>query len=44
MIPVAHVGHYLWVLYVIPVLIVVAGIVRTAIVQRHRDDENGGGG
>jgi heme exporter protein D len=37
--PLAHVGHYLWVLYVIPVLIVVAGIVRTTIAQRRGDGE-----
>jgi heme exporter protein D len=34
MLPLAHVGHYLWVLYVIPVLVVVGGIVKTAISQR----------
>jgi cytochrome c-type biogenesis protein CcmH/NrfF len=32
--PVAHVGHYLWVLYLIPVAIVVAGIVRSRRAQR----------
>jgi heme exporter protein D len=32
--PLAHVAHYLWVLYVIPVLIVVASIVRSLIAQR----------
>jgi len=25
--PLAHLGHYLWILYLLPVLIVVAGIV-----------------
>jgi hypothetical protein len=34
MLPVAHVGHYLWVLYLIPILIVVGAIVRNAIAQR----------
>jgi cytochrome c-type biogenesis protein CcmH/NrfF len=38
MIPVAHVGHYLWVLYLIPVAIVVAGIVRNTRAQRRRED------
>jgi len=38
MLPVAHVGHYLWVLYLIPVAIVVAGIVRSTRAQRRRDD------
>jgi len=39
MLPVAHVGHYLWVLYVIPVLIVAAGIVRTLLLERRRRRE-----
>jgi hypothetical protein len=39
-IPVAHVGHYLWVLYLIPVLVVIGGIVRTMILERRRQ---GGG-
>jgi len=40
--PVAHVGHYLWVLYVIPILIVVGAIVRNAIAQRRAGrDESG---
>jgi len=34
MLPIAHVGHYLWVLYVIPILIVVGAIVRNTIAQR----------
>lgn len=34
MLPVAHVGHYLWTLYVLPILIVVAAIVRNTIAQR----------
>ncbi|MGN6202301.1 MAG: hypothetical protein ACTHNY_07845 [Solirubrobacterales bacterium] len=34
MLPVAHVGHYLWILYVIPILIVVAAIVRNTVAQR----------
>lgn len=40
--PLAHVGHYLWILYLLPVVIVVGGIVRNALVQRrHREDEEG---
>ncbi|HEY2477701.1 MAG TPA: hypothetical protein VGI17_03130 [Solirubrobacterales bacterium] len=27
MIPLAHLGHWLWTFYVVPVLIVVAGII-----------------
>lgn len=34
--PLAHVGHYLWVLYVIPVLIVIGGIARTMVLERRR--------
>jgi heme exporter protein D len=34
MLPLAHVGHYLWTLYVLPILIVVAAIVRNTIAQR----------
>ncbi len=32
--PLAHVGHYLWILYLLPVVIVVGAIIRNAIVQR----------
>ena len=34
MLPVAHVGHYLWALYVLPILIVVFAIVRNTVAQR----------
>ena len=38
--PLAHVGHYLWVLYLLPVVFVVVGIVKTTISgrRRKRDD------
>jgi hypothetical protein len=42
--PLAHVGHYLWILYLIPILIVVGAIVRNTIVHRrtrHLDDDRG---
>ena len=41
MLPLAHVSHYLWVLYLIPVLIVTGAIVRSMIAQRRwdRDEE-----
>jgi hypothetical protein len=32
--PIAHVGHWLWVLYVPPILIVLASIVRTKVLER----------
>jgi cytochrome c-type biogenesis protein CcmH/NrfF len=34
LIPFAHVGHYLWVLYIPPVLVVLFAIIRTTIVER----------
>jgi heme exporter protein D len=41
MITLAHVGHYLWILYGLPVLIVVFSIVRTTISERRaaREEE-----
>jgi hypothetical protein len=32
--PVAHVGHWLWVLYLPPILIVVGSIVRSKVLER----------
>jgi heme exporter protein D len=38
--PLAHVGHYaIWILYVIPVLIVSAAIVRSMIMQRRYGED-----
>ena len=37
MLPLAHVGHYLWVFYLLPVLVVVVGIVRSAILTRRAE-------
>jgi hypothetical protein len=37
MLPLAHVGHYLWVLYVIPVAIVVLEIVRSSWAARREE-------
>jgi cytochrome c-type biogenesis protein CcmH/NrfF len=42
--PLAHIGHWLWVLYLIPVLIVVAGIIRTTRAEKRRDREERKGG
>ncbi len=36
--PLAHVGHYLWALYLLPVVFVAIGILRTALSQRRRGD------
>jgi hypothetical protein len=32
--PLAHIGHFLWVFYLLPVLIVVAGVLRSSWVER----------
>jgi hypothetical protein len=34
MLPLAHVGHYLWVLYLLPILFVIAGIIKTTLSER----------
>lgn len=36
MLPLAHVGHYLWVFYLLPILIVVAGIVYSTLKERRK--------
>lgn len=43
MLPLAHVGHYLWVLYLVPVLFVLVGIVWTAVSQRYGGKGGGDG-
>jgi len=40
MLPVAHVGHYLWVFYLLPVIFVVIGIVKTTLSERRRRDDD----
>lgn len=43
MLPLAHAGHYaLWVLYVLPVLVVVGAIVRTALAERQHGEGKDG--
>ncbi len=42
MLPLAHIGHWLWVFYVLPVLIVVAGIVKSTISEKRRNRERDG--
>jgi hypothetical protein len=41
--PLAHIGHWLWIFYVIPILIVIAGIIRAtrAEKKREREEEKG---
>jgi hypothetical protein len=38
LLPLAHVSHWLWLLYVPPVLIVLASIVRTTLSERRKRD------
>ena len=38
--PLAHVGHYLWVLYIPPVAVVLFAIIRTTIVERRAARED----
>jgi hypothetical protein len=41
MLPLAHVGHYLWVFYLIPVVIVIAGILRALIIEKRSGEDSG---
>ena len=36
--PLAHVGHYLWVFYLVPIAIVIGGILRSVILERRQKD------
>ena len=36
-IPSAHLGHWLWVFYVMPVLIVIGGIIRSTRAEKKRE-------
>jgi hypothetical protein len=38
--PVAHAGHYLWVLYLPPVLIVAGSLLRSALLARREERED----
>jgi cytochrome c-type biogenesis protein CcmH/NrfF len=37
--PLAHIGHYLWILYLLPVLFVIAGILKTTLSEKRRNEE-----
>ena len=43
LLPIAHLGHWLWVFYVIPVLIVVGGIFYSSRAEKQREREEGEG-
>ena len=38
--PLAHIGHYLWIFYLLPVLFVIAGILKTTFAEKRRKDED----
>lgn len=40
MLPLAHIGHYLWVLYLLPILIVIGGILRSTYLEKRRDRDD----
>jgi cytochrome c-type biogenesis protein CcmH/NrfF len=40
MLPLAHVGHYLWVFYLLPVIFVVLGILKTVLGERRRKEDD----
>jgi hypothetical protein len=32
--PIAHIGHFLWIFYILPVIIVIAGILRSTLTEK----------
>jgi hypothetical protein len=42
--PMAHLGHWLWIFYVMPVLIVIGGIIRSTRIEKRREKDNDQGG
>jgi hypothetical protein len=44
LLPIAHVGHWLWALYLPPILIVLASIARTKLSERRRRRSSSAGG
>ena len=34
--PLAHLGHFLWIFYLLPVIFVIAGILRTTLTEKRR--------
>jgi hypothetical protein len=38
MLVLAHVNHWLWILYVPPILVVIGSIVKTTLAERRRRD------
>jgi hypothetical protein len=44
LLPIAHVGHWLWALYLPPILIVLGSIVRTTVSERRKKRDGGSRG
>jgi hypothetical protein len=40
LIPLAHVGHWLWALYLPPILIVLGSILRTTLAERRKKGDD----
>jgi hypothetical protein len=38
--PLAHIGHYLWIFYLLPVIFVVIGIAKTTLSEKRRDPDD----
>jgi hypothetical protein len=34
--PLAHIGHFLWIFYILPVIIVIAGIIRSTLAEKRK--------
>ena len=35
--PLAHLGHYLWVFYLVPIVIVIGGIIASIVLGKRRE-------
>jgi hypothetical protein len=38
--PLAHLGHFLWIFYLLPVLIVIGGILKATLAEKRRDRDD----
>ncbi|HEX3734295.1 MAG TPA: hypothetical protein VHU86_04000 [Solirubrobacterales bacterium] len=41
--PLAHLGHFLWILYILPVIIVIGGILRSTLAEKRAKEEEESG-
>jgi hypothetical protein len=42
--PMAHIGHYLWIFYLLPVIFVIVGILKTTLTEKRRKEDASPGG